>query len=123
LGNATANEKENDMSSEPLPVRPRDLSLMMLAAGDVLPRRRARDQQADVAGLELKRQLLAEIVAADPESEALGEVLDAIVRRVGNPDGPARAIARGIIEEFEAIQCSPPLWAWLVAESTTRSGE
>jgi len=36
--------------------RPRDLALLMLASGELAPRQRARDQQADRAGGDLKRR-------------------------------------------------------------------
>ena len=49
-------------------IRPRDLALLLLASGDLLPRRRARDQQADRAGLDLKRRLLEGVAAFDPGS-------------------------------------------------------
>jgi len=48
-------------------LRPRDLALLLLASGELSPRQRARDQQADLAGAGLKRCVLAELVARDPE--------------------------------------------------------
>ena len=53
------------MSPEPL--RPRDLALLLLASRDLRPRQRARDQQADAAGLALKRRVLDRVAALDPE--------------------------------------------------------
>src|SRR6266511_3037657 len=39
-------------------LRPQELALFLLGSGETLPRKRARDQQADIAGLELKRRAL-----------------------------------------------------------------
>ena len=43
-------------------VRPRDFALLLLASRDLAPRKRARDQQADRAGLELKKRVLTALV-------------------------------------------------------------
>ena len=48
-------------------LRPGDLALFLLASGETMPRKRARDQQADIAGLELKRQVLDMLISIDPE--------------------------------------------------------
>ena len=54
-------------------MRPKDLALFLLASGDLMPRKRARDQQADVAGLEIKRHVLDMLATIDPEpAERLG---------------------------------------------------
>jgi hypothetical protein len=117
------------MSVPPLPdpLRPRDLALILLASRDLLPRQRARDQQADRIGLALKRQLLEQIAAADPEPTALEETLDQIVQTLGQPSGPVRAIA-GLFHEEWQMACAAPEWvALLLAEalqtSTDRRGE
>jgi hypothetical protein len=39
-------------------VRPKDMALLLLASGDLLPRQRARDQQADISGSTLKARIL-----------------------------------------------------------------
>src|SRR5437762_254113 len=57
------------------PVRPRDLALLLLASADLRPRKRARDQQADAAGLQLKRRLMDHLAALDPEPEDLERCL------------------------------------------------
>src|SRR2546427_2136674 len=57
------------------PLRPRALALLLLASGDLLPRRRARDQQADVAGMQLKRDLLTRLAVLDPEPDQLEAAL------------------------------------------------
>jgi hypothetical protein len=90
-------------------LRPRDLALLLLASGDLLPRQRARDQQADVAGLELKRRLLDRLAAIDPEPAMLEPTLLAIVNAFGQPMGPTRALALSIVEEWR-IACATPEW-------------
>jgi hypothetical protein len=89
--------------------RPRDLALLLLASGDLLPRQRARDQQADVAGLELKRRLLDRLAAIDPEPAMLEPTLLAIINEFGEPTGPTRALALALVEEWQAA-CSTPEW-------------
>jgi hypothetical protein len=109
------------MSSDPL--RPRDLALLLLASGDLRPRQRARDQQADRAGLDLKRRLLDRLAALDPEPDALQEVLAAIIEEFGAPQGPTRAIAVSVWEEWQ-MACASPAWvAQLLDEAASQSAE
>src|ERR1700730_4942106 len=88
-------------------IRPRDLALLLLASGDLLPRRRARDQQADRAGLDLKRRLPDPVARGDPE--ALEQALADFVEQLGPPSGPARALAVEFREEWQAA-CAVPEW-------------
>ena len=76
-------------------LRPRDLALLLLASGDLLPRKRARDQQADRTGLELKRRMLDRLAALDPEPHELEAALLQIVNEMGPPTGPTTAQVRG----------------------------
>ena len=98
------------------PLRPRDLATLLLASSDLLPRQRARDQQADRAGNELKRRALALVIELDPEPAELAGALEQIVREIGEPGtpGPARAIAREFAEEFETALRTPQLVEWLL---------
>lgn len=99
------------------PLRPRDLALLILASGDLVPRQRARDQQADREGLRLKRDVLQRLAALDPEPEALEAALLGIVQEMGPPLGPARAIAVSVYEEWQAA-CAAPEWvAHLLGEA------
>jgi hypothetical protein len=91
------------------PLRPRDLALLLLASGDLLPRKRARDQQADCAGLDLKRRVLDALAALDPEPEDVEAALLAIVEDLGQPTGPARAIGLAVLEEWRTA-CATPGW-------------
>ena len=61
------------------PRRPRDLALLLLAAGGEPPRQRARDQQADRAGAEIRRRVLDRLAALDPEPEDFEATLARIV--------------------------------------------
>jgi hypothetical protein len=62
----------------------------------VLPRQRARDQQADLAGLQLKRRILDRLAALDPEPADLEGALIRIVEEFGEPTGPDYA-CRGYV--------------------------
>jgi hypothetical protein len=99
------------------PLRPRDLALVLLASGDLRPRQRARDQQPDMEGLRLKRQILEGVAARDPEPEDLEAVLAAIVHDLGPPFGPARAVAVAVRDEWRAACATPGLVAHLLDEA------
>ncbi len=99
----------DDLQTPPQPLRPRDLALLLLASGDLRPRQRARDQQADLAGLELKRSILERLAALDPEPEKLEQALAGIVQEMGLPTGPTRAIALTVAEDWQAA-CQAPEW-------------
>jgi hypothetical protein len=108
--------------SEPLPadtrLRPRDLALLLLASGELLPRQRARDQQADRAGLLLKRRLLEHVAAHDPNPADLEKSLLALIEQFGPPTGPTRALATTFMEEWQAACVTPELLASLLSEAT-----
>ena len=103
--------------SMPVPLRPRDFAVLLLSSGDVTPRQRARDQQADRAGLEIKRRVLNSLVALDPEPADLEAALLAIVEELGPPSGPTRAIALALLEEWRAANVTPEWLAHLVGEA------
>jgi hypothetical protein len=102
-------------------LRPRDLALLLLASGDLLPRERARDQQADLAGLRLKRQILDRLAALDPEPAELEAVLVRIVEEMDPPPGPARAIAVSVLEDWRAAAATPEWVAHLLADAMRES--
>src|SRR5689334_2693594 len=99
----------NANQSEPVPLRPRDLAVLLLSSGELAPRQRARDQQADQAGLALKRRVLDKLAALDPEPDGLEAALIAIVEDLGQPFGPTRAIALSLVDEWGAV-CANPEW-------------
>ena len=102
--------------------RPSDLALFLLASGEMMPRKRARDQQADIAGLELKRQVLHRLVAIDAEPDQLEAALFQIVEELGPPYGPTRAICTSIRDDWEAAALNPELTEWLI-DQAIREGE
>ena len=107
------------MNPTPSPLRPRDLALLLLASRDLRPRQRARDQRADVAGLDLKRRVLERIAALDPEPPRIEETLLAIIDEIGPPFGPTRAIAGLVHEEWQSACASPDWVAQLIEEAVT----
>jgi hypothetical protein len=105
------------------PLRPRALALLLLASGDLRPRKRARDQQADRVGLELKRRILQHLAALDPEPADLEAALVGIVEEIGPPTGPTRAVAMVVRDEWQAA-CAVPEWvAELLGEAVRESAE
>jgi hypothetical protein len=110
----------DETSDLPLLLRPREFAGLLLSSGNVLPRQRARDQQADRAGLDLKGRVLKSLVAMDPEPEELEAALVAIIEELGPPTGPTRAIAVGLIEEWRAANTTPEWLAQLVADAVER---
>ena len=103
-------------------IRPADLAMFLLAAGELMPRQRARDQQADLAGMDLKRRVLNMLIARDPEAEALDQALMQIVAEIGPPDGPTRAICSSVRDDWDAAATTPELVEWLI-EQAVREGE
>jgi hypothetical protein len=102
-------------------LRPRDLALLLLASGDLLPRQRARDQQADRVGLDLARLVLDRLAALDPEPAQLEEALTCIVEEIGPPLGPTRAIAATVRDDWQAA-CAAPEWvAQLLGQAVQQS--
>ncbi len=97
--------------------RPRDLALLLLSTAGDPPRERARDQRADVAGMELRRRILDRVAAIDPEPNDFAECLTEIALELGEPTGPARSVATAIWQDWEASRIAPEFWSWLVAEA------
>jgi hypothetical protein len=98
-------------------MRPCQLGLLLLASGESLPRPRARDQRADVAGSRLKQRVLGRLIELDPEPDDVGDTLRRIVDEMGEPTGPTRAVAQLIADEFLAIRDNPRLAAWLLDQA------
>ncbi|GIW88092.1 MAG: hypothetical protein KatS3mg108_2416 [Isosphaeraceae bacterium] len=97
--------------------RPRDWAMLWLAGLGGPPRQRPRDQRADVVGIGLLRELLDYVVAVDPDPDALEAALAEAVSALGGPDGPARALAALIRDQWWADAASPASAAWLLAEA------
>ena len=111
------------MSDTPEPLRPRDFALLLLASGDAAPRQRARDQQADHAGLALKRRVLAELVARDPGPDEVEAVLMDVVEEAGPPAGPTRAVALSVLHEWRTAAAAPGWVEHLLGEAVRAPGE
>lgn len=114
--------------SMPLPpsgevLRPRDLAWLLLASRDLLPRQRVRDQQADLAGMQLKRRVLDRLAALDPEPAELEAALVRIIEEIGPPTGPTRAIAGELRDEWHMAVATPEWVAQLLGEAMAESTE
>jgi len=98
-------------------LRPADFARLLLAGGDLVPRQRARDQEADRAGLAIKRRLLERLAADDPEADAIEAVLTHAVEDWGEAAGSARAVAATILEEWHAACADPRIVAHLLTNA------
>lgn len=97
--------------------RPRDMALLLLAAEGGPPRQRARDQRPDDLGGALRRRVLDQLAALDPEPDELPEALAAIAAGLGEPTGPARGVAALLLEEWNTACASPAYWSWSLREA------
>jgi hypothetical protein len=104
-------------------LRPRDLALLLLASGDLRPRIRARDQEADRAGLDLKRRVLDRVAALDPEPAQLPGTLAQIIEEIGPPTGPTRSVAVSFHDDWQAALVSPEWVAHLLGEAARNCEE
>lgn len=98
-------------------IRPSQLATLLLASGESVPRVRARDQQADMAGSQLKQRVLRRIIELDPEPADFRATLESIIAEFGEPTGPTRALARVIVEEWLSTSDHPPLSHWLLEQA------
>jgi hypothetical protein len=98
-------------------MRPRDLAVFLLASGETMPRKRARDQLADITGLELKRRVLAMLATLDPEPWELELALLQIVATIGPPEGPTRAVCTTVRDDWEAAASTPEFREWLIGQA------
>ena len=103
------------------PLRPKQLADLLLAGGELMPRQRARDQHADLAGMELKRDVLTRLSALDPEPDELDAALMQIVDAIGAPAGPTRAICMSVRYDWDSACTSPDFVAWLLDEALRES--
>ena len=104
-----------DMSQ---PLRPATVCgelLAALEASEGRRRRRARDTTPDAIGLRLKRTLLEEIVRADPAPDDFeGWLLERCLAE-GPADGPVRAMAMSIWDEWRLVGSVEDFRRWLAA--------
>jgi hypothetical protein len=107
------------VSDEPISdaKRPKEFAILLLAKGGDPPRERARDQQADRFGAQLRIEILHELVNQDPEPDGCADSLARIVAAWPEPTGPARAVALSILAEWEETRDNPKAWEWLLTEA------
>lgn len=98
-------------------LRPGDFARLLLAGGSFVPRKRARDQQADIAGLELKRNMLAMLASLDPEPSEIEAALAQIVHWMDVPTGPLRAVAAAVREDWQTACGDPRFLEHLLSEA------
>jgi hypothetical protein len=108
---------EDEGPAPVFPVRPGDFARVLLAAGGEPPRARARDQQADILGETIKRQILNRLVALDPEPFAFESALATIISEMGEPSGANRAVSSAILEEWQMVMLSPGFWPFLLGQA------
>jgi hypothetical protein len=99
------------------PLRPGDFARIVLAGGGGPPRARARDQQADLAGEALRREVLNRLIVMDPDPEQFEEALVTIVADLGEPAGPTRGVCTSIRQEWEMARISREYWSFLMGQA------
>ncbi len=87
--------------------------LTSLEASEGRRKRRRRDTTPDAIGLQIKRELLEEIITADPGPEELEAWLVLRCQRAGLSDGPIRAMALSIWEEWRLASSAAEFRRWL----------
>lgn len=99
--------------------------LMALEASEGRRRRRVRDTTPDAIGLGIKRRLLEEIVQADPDPETFETWLAGRCFAEGLADGPVRAMALSIRDEWQLAVGANDFRQWLAqgAPSDDRQGD
>ena len=97
--------------------------LETIEASEGRRKRRLRNTTADAIGLQIKRDLLEEIVSADPEANDFeGWLLERCLAE-GAADGPLRAIALTIWEEWQLTSASEDFRRWLAAGAPSADRE
>lgn len=97
-------------------MRPGDLCRELLAAVDASEgrrKKRKRDTTPDAIGLEIKRELLERVVAADPAPEEFEAWLHEQCLAAGAPEGGLRAMALSIFEEWRLAHEAESFRDWL----------
>lgn len=100
----------------PAELRPGRLCAELLSALDASEgrrRRRFRDTTPDAIGMRIKRELLEEIVQADPEPATLEAWLVERCLQAGPADGPVRAMALSIWDEWRLAATTQEFRRWL----------
>jgi hypothetical protein len=99
--------------------------LQAMDAADGRRKRRKRNTTPDALGMEIKRELLAAAIAADPAPDDFEAWLFTRVQVAGGLAGATRAMALQIQEEWTFALASGGFRAWLAAgapSDDTRAG-
>ena len=99
-------------------LRPAELCRELLATIDASEgrrRRRKRDTTPDAIGLSLKRDLLTEAIAADPDADQFEDWLFERCLVAGAGSGGLRAVALSIFEEWRFADQAENFRNWLAA--------
>jgi hypothetical protein len=108
-------------------LRPAQLCAGLLGALDAAEgrrKRRVRDTTPDAIGLGIKRSLLEAIVASDPDPSEFEAWLIERCNEAGLADGPVRAMAISIRDEWRLASAATEFRQWLErgAPSDDRDG-
>ena len=87
--------------------------LAALEASEGRRKRRARDTTPDTIGLRIKRELLEQVVQADPAPEDFEAWLLQRCLDAGVADGPVRAMALSIWDEWRLAGTTDDFRRWL----------
>ncbi len=87
--------------------------LAALQASDGRRRRRKRDTTPDAIGMSMKRGLLEEVIAADPEPDAFEDWLFQRCLAAGPGSGGLQAMALSIAEEWKLAEQVDEFRDWL----------
>jgi hypothetical protein len=87
--------------------------LVALEASEGRRRRRKRNTSADAIGLTIKRELLEQAIADDPEPDDFEGWLLERTLRAGAGSGGVRAMAIGIWDEWKLAASGDGYGAWL----------
>lgn len=86
-----------------------------LAASEGRRRRRVRNTAPDAIGLAMKRALLEEAIAAEPEADEFENWLFERCIAAGDGSGGVRAVALSVLEEWRFAGDVDAFRAWLAA--------
>ncbi len=104
-----------DVSSSLRPARLCSELLSALGASEGRRKRRSRNTTADSIGLQIKHDLLEEVVRDDPDPAEFEEWLLQRCISEGVADGPVRAMALTIWEEWRLAGSTDDFRDWLAA--------
>ncbi len=116
MSESTSRFDAAESDGTPAELRPGQLCGELLAALDASEgrrKRRARDTTPDAIGMRIKRELLEEIVRADPEPASFEAWLVQRCLQAGLSDGPVRAMALSIWDEWRLATTTREFRRWL----------